>query len=109
MDYDKFDNDSDASDADYFAFVEWLSEHAATELRQAKGETERQKQALCRYYKRGLRANLTTSELIDFLGVSSPSILDRAGYYEAEGDALMAISDGLTDEDIERAALHETA
>jgi len=60
---------------------------------------------LCRYYGRGERANLTPGELIDFLAVSSPSILDAAGYTEAEADALMKLSDSLTD-DINRAGLY---
>jgi hypothetical protein len=62
MDFDKFDSDTDASDENYLAFVDWLSELTANELRQAKGSPEQQKLALCRYYKRGERANLTTDE-----------------------------------------------
>ena len=101
MDYNKFDNDAeDASDEEYFAFVACLSELTAGELKQAKHSREAQKLALCRYYKRGERANLTASELIDFLGVSSPCILEQAGYDEEEGDALMQISDALTKEEI---------
>ena len=107
MDYSKFDNDADTSDEEYFAFVEWLSAQTAEELRQARGEPEKQKQALCRYYKRGERANLTAGELIDFLGVSSPSILDRAGCDEEEADALMQISDNLEDEAISAVPLSE--
>ena len=109
MDYDSYDNDTNESDEDYFAFVEWLSDLATAELRQAKGDSERQKQALCRYYKRSEKANLTAGELIDFLGVSSPSILERAGYNEEEADAVMAISDSLTDDDLERTPLPGSA
>ena len=103
MDYENYDNDTDESDANYFAFVEWLSERTATELRTAKADPLAQKQVLCRYYNRGERANLTEGELIDFLAVSSPSILDMAGYSEEEGTALMEISDSLTDEDLQQA------
>lgn len=96
MDYNKFDNDNpDTSDAEYFAFVAWLSAKTAEELRQAKGNADAQKQALCRYYKRGACASLSTGELVDFLGVSSPSIIEDAGYDEEEGDALMQMSDAL--------------
>jgi hypothetical protein len=110
MNHHKFDNDAPAtSDADYRAFVAWLSERTADELRQAKNNAERQKRALCRYYWRGLQANLTASELIDFLGVSSPSILDRAGYDEAESSAIMNLSDSLSDQDIERAGAGDVA
>ncbi len=105
MDYESYDNDTDPSDEDYFAFVEWLSNRTASELRQALGDREVQQQALCRYYKRGERANLTTGEMIDFLGVSTPSIRDRAGYNEEQGDLLMQISDALTEDDIQRSIL----
>jgi len=74
MDYENYDNDSNDSDEDYSAFVKWLSDLTAGELRRAKGDSQQQKQALCRYYKRGEKANLTADELIDFLAVSSPSI-----------------------------------
>ena len=101
MDYEKFDNDADSStDAEYFAFVEWLRTRTAAELDAAGTDVEMQKKALCRYYWRGYRSNLTPGELIDFLGVSSPSILDRAGYSEAESGAVMKLSDCLTQDDI---------
>jgi hypothetical protein len=47
-------------------------------------------------------ACLTTGALIDYLAVSSPSILEVAGYTEAEGFALFMISDKLTDDEISR-------
>ena len=100
MDFTKFDNDADESDENYFAYVAWLSKLTAADLRSVKGDAQQQKLALCRYYKRGERANLTAGELIDFLGVSSPSILDMAEYTDDEGDALFVISDNLTEDDI---------
>lgn len=102
IDFDKFDNDTDPSDDNYSAYVAWLSSLIAEELRWAKGNPERQKRVLCRYYSRGLNANLTVGELIDFLGVSSPSILDMAEYSDNEGDALFQISDRLTPKEISR-------
>ena len=108
MDFDtfnKFDNDQDPSHEDYSAFVDLLSERMAADLRDAQGNPNQQKRVLCRYYKLGERANLSMGELIDFLGVSSPSIIDLAGYSDDEGDALMEISDNLTDAEIESAEL----
>jgi hypothetical protein len=105
MDFNKFDNDTDESDDNYFAYVAWLSDLTAEDLRRVKGSPEQQKEALCRYYKRGEQANLAAGELIDFLGVSSPSICDMAGYTEEEGDALFVISDKLTDDEISRVPL----
>jgi len=109
MDHETFNNDADVSEADYRAFVQRLSERTAAELRHARGWPDDQRQALCRYYRRGLRANLSTGELVDFLGVSALSILDKAGCDDEEADALMALSADLTDEEIERAALDEAA
>ena len=101
MDVDAFDNDAEGTtEADYSAFVTWLSERTAAELRQAKGDPFVEKQALCRYYQRGERAHLTPGELIDFLAVSTPCILDDANYSDAEAESLMQISDSLTEEDI---------
>lgn len=100
MNYETFDNDTDPSDANYFDFVKWLSKRTAAELEQTKGNREETRKVLCRYYKRGLRANLTTSELVDFLGVSSPSVLEEAGLNDEEGDEVMALSGSLTDEEI---------
>jgi hypothetical protein len=105
MDYENFDNDNDDSDENYFAFVRWLEDLTAIDLRQAKGDIEAQKKACCRYYKRGYKANLTTAELIDFLGVSHDSILDKAGYSDEESTALFVISDALTEQDIANADL----
>lgn len=97
---EEFDNDTSDSDDEYFAFVGWISERAASNFREANGDLDKQKIALCQYLQVGLRANLTMSELIDFLAVDSQSILDEAGYTEKEGDDLMHIFDHLTEEDV---------
>ncbi len=106
MDYETFNNDADdTTDEEYEVFVRWLSEQTASQLRAVKGDTDAQREVLCRYYARGRRANLTPGELIDFLAVSTPSILDAAGYSEAEADALMKLSDSLTDDEIDSVSL----
>ena len=96
-DFESFDNDTDTSDENYSAFVAWLSARTTEDFREAHGDAARQKSALLRYYHTGLRANLTPAELIGFLAITSRSILDEAGYTDAESDAVMALSDGLTD------------
>ncbi len=101
-----FDNDAESTtDEEYSAFVKWLSALAVAELRRAGTDVALQKQVLCRYYKRGERANLTPSELIDFLAVSGPCTLEDAGYSNEKAVALMQISDSLTDDDIAHAVL----
>ena len=103
MNFETFENHAGTTDDDYFAFVDWLSEGTAEELRRAKADAPRQRQVLCRYFGRGLRAHLTPPELIDFLGVSTPTILETAGYNDEESDALMAMSGSLTAADIAEA------
>jgi hypothetical protein len=105
MDYENYDSDKDDPDEDHFQFVEWLENLTSIELRQAKGNREEQKRACCRYFKRGYKANLTTGALIDYLGVSYPAILDKAGYSDQESTELFQISDALTDEEISGANL----
>ena len=79
-----FDADENDSDEDYFAFVHDLEDVTVAELLAARENVEAQKQAIKRYFLRGLKANLTMGELWDFLGVSSPSILERAGFEETD-------------------------
>lgn len=102
--YDKDDpqyaKDEEKADEDYFAFCEWLEAVTADELKSVKGDDMALRRTLCRYYQRGYRAHLTPDELIDFLGVSNPAILDMAGYNEDEIEAAMLISDSITDEEI---------
>jgi len=105
MDFENYDKDSNESDEDYCKFVEWLSNLAAADLRAAKLDPAAQKQALCCYYRRGENANLTPNELIDFLCISTPSILDDAGYTDAEATAIMEISDKLTNDEIDQTTL----
>ena len=40
MNYGTYDNDANESDDDCFAFVEWLSELTAAELRRAKSNAQ---------------------------------------------------------------------
>ncbi len=96
----KYKNNDETADDDYFAFVEWLETITAAELKAAKGNAVVLRQTLCCYYKRGYRAHLTPAELIDFLGVSNPSILDMAGYNEEELESAMEVSDSITDDEI---------
>jgi hypothetical protein len=101
MDFEQFDNDAEeTTDEEYFAFVKWLEAKTAEAFRRAKGDPEAEKQELIAYYKRGYRANLTPSELIDFLAVDANNILEMAGYSDEEAIALMEVSDHLTDEEL---------
>ncbi len=59
------------------------------------------REALCRYMKQGLGAGFSTGELVDWLGVSSPSILDFAGFDDMEAEAAMTLLGAVSDAEIE--------
>jgi len=55
---------------------------------------------IARYLAKGRFAGISQGELIDFLGVSSPSVLDFAGYTDIEQDQVMTLLGKLSDEEI---------
>lgn len=89
------------SDVEYKTFVEDLSATTADDLRAARGNPDAQRAALTRFYGRGANAGLTSGEMIDHLAVNSPSILTQAGYSAEEADALMELSEALTEDELE--------
>ena len=106
MDYETFDNDAPGTtDAEYFAFAEWLTERTAKELRQAEGDRAKWKDVLCRFWKRGYRANLPPGELIDFLSVNESCAIERAELSEDDTEELMEILATLSPEEINQVAL----
>jgi hypothetical protein len=56
--------------------------------------------ALAKFFSRGTAQGFTTGELVDFLGVSSPSILERAGFTDDEASVAMDVVAALTDDEI---------
>ena len=56
---------------------------------------------IARYLALGRLTGISQGELIDYLGVSSPSILDIAGYTDTEQDQVMTILGNLSDEEID--------
>ncbi len=81
--------------------MEWLQRYGADELRAAKGNTKSIRTALCRYLKQGKGAGFSTGELVDWLGVSTPSILSKAGYSDGETEETMQILGQVTDTEID--------
>ncbi len=57
----------------------------------------------CRFFNTGLTHGFSTGELVDFLGVSAPSILDLAGYSDDESETIMELIGLITDEEIAQA------
>jgi hypothetical protein len=52
-------------------------------------------------FGRGAAAGYATGELVDFLGVSSPSILDMAGYPDEAAACVMEMLADISDEEIQ--------
>ena len=57
--------------------------------------------AIARYLALGRIATISQGELIDFLGVSSPSVLEMASYSEADQMHVMKLIGPLSDEEID--------
>jgi len=73
--------------------IERVCGEAADAFRTCPGNLLAQLQVCARYFQRGEQEGISRGELIDFLGISSPSVLDRAGYGDDEALRVMA---GLT-------------
>jgi hypothetical protein len=78
---------------------------AAEDFRQSVATPQEQRAAICRYFRRGAAADYSHGELIDFLGVSSPSVLDMAGYSDEAALQVMEMHADITDEEIQGTAL----
>ena len=70
--------------ADYDDRIERVCARAADELRSCRDDVLAQLRVCCHYFESGDREGISHGELVDFLGVSSPSVLDRAGYSDQE-------------------------
>ncbi len=82
------------------AALESVAEAALPDLRAARGEVKEVRRALARFFRRGASVGISTGELVDALGVSSPSILSQAGYSDSEADLAMGIVGELSDDEI---------
>ena len=90
----------DLSPADYERVVREFTRLAAEDFRQSAVTEQQQRAAICRYFRRGAVADFSHGELIDFLGVSSPSVLDMAGYSDEAAQRVMEMLADITDEQI---------
>jgi hypothetical protein len=76
---------------DYAERIERVCGRAADELHSCRDDVLAQLRACCRYFESGERQGISHGELVDFLGVSSPSVLDRAGYPDDEALRVMEL------------------
>jgi hypothetical protein len=82
--------------------MKWIQEYAVEQLEAAKRGEIPVRTALCRYLKQGGGAGFSTGELVDWLGVSSPSLLSKAAYNDAETAEAMEVLVSITDQEIEQ-------
>lgn len=73
---------------------------AIEDFKACREDPEQQRQACCRFLKKGAVAGMAQDELIHRLGLSAPSILDLAGYSAELADNVMATLKTLSDEEI---------
>ena len=73
-------SDDDGFPPDYDERIERVCGEAASAFRACPSDLLSQLRVCCDYFQRGEHEGISHGELIDFLGVSSPSVLDRAGY-----------------------------
>ena len=85
---------------DYDQLVERICSEAAEEFRRCISDQSEQRRVTCRYLRSGSFADISHPELIDFLGVSTPSVLDRAGYSDEQAQRVMEMLVTLTDEEL---------
>ena len=95
----------DLSPQDYERAVTDFTRRAADDFRQSAATEQEQHAAICRYFRRGAAADFSHPELIDFLGVSTPSVLDLAGYSDAAAQRVMEMLADITDEETQSATV----
>ena len=93
------------SPEDYERLIDAFTKQAAADFRQASLSVKEQRQACCRYFKRGEIADLSRPELVDFLGVSTPSVLQMAGYSDEDALRVMEMIADISEDEIEKAAV----
>ena len=99
MNFDAHINDSES---DYNNFVDWLSETTQVQLRQAGADEEQQRPALYRYFQLGYNANLTPSELWDFLSADDGCIFDGLKLSDDDFDILGNLAQRVSQQVLEK-------
>jgi hypothetical protein len=83
------------NDQNYLKIVNDLETEAAFRLQAAKADPDSLREAILWYLREGYRLGLCQSELIDFLCISTPNIVESAGYADARADSIVALFDEL--------------
>jgi hypothetical protein len=69
---------------DYAERIEHICREAIIQFNSCHDDLLAQIRVCCNYFETGEQEGISHGELIDFLGISSPSVLDRAGYSNTE-------------------------
>ena len=99
------DNANKLAFVDLDGHLEMLSDDLANALRPAKENKAKQRLALCRYYKSGVKAGIPWEHLTSYLGDGDFFIFDAAEYTEEERQAVWDISNSLTEDEINKVEL----
>ena len=78
-----------------------FADETAAEFKTCAEDTTAQRQACCRYFRRGQGLGLSQAELIDSLGLAIPSVLDSAGYSAEESERVMDLIGEISDQEIQ--------
>ena len=90
---------------DEVRILKTFMDETATEFKAVIDDSGSQRQACCRFFRRGLFLGLTQAELIDALGLSLPSVLDSAGYLPEEAERVMDMVGEISDDEIQNSCV----
>jgi hypothetical protein len=79
-----FDATQPFTDAEYRSFIKPLIDSTVSALRLARESNKSPIQAITDYLQTAYAANISIGECVDYFCVSSPSIVESAGYSEPE-------------------------
>ena len=77
-----------------------FTQESAGDFRTCAESIEAQRQACCRYFRRGTMVGFSQQELIDSLALATPSVLEAAGYPPDAAERVMEMIGGISDEEI---------
>ena len=84
-----------ASTPEYGAAIAELQQKTVDRLAKAGGREDALHDAILSYLREGYRIGATRGELIDFFCVSTPNIVESAGYRDGALDAIVRLFDAL--------------
>ena len=86
----------DPSAEKHAEFIEWISAHTVTALKNAQGNSSALQEAIQQYLLKATAASLALEEIENLLGVSEPSIMDLAELSEADEEIVITAFEAFT-------------